>query len=110
MSGNELRRSRMQFDCSLSQSNQFSKAPFHFRLGIVQIQVLPLVTKLIAQPRVDCLESVFKAPLVGVGGQRDIRVLLDNKFIDSGLLVTEEHQKNIVKVHELIDGTCRLAS
>ena len=107
--GNELRRSRMRLDRSLSQCDQFSETPFHFRLGVVQIHALPLVPKLIAQPRVDCLKSMLEASLVGVRRQWDARVFLENKFIDSGLLVTEEHQKNIIKVHELFDRACRLA-
>lgn len=61
--------------------------------------------KVISEP---CVEHLINIRPERMGPQLDSRFLSQNEFIDFGLSVTEEHQQDIVEVHELLDSSSRV--
>jgi len=79
MSGNELRRSRVQFDCSLGEGNQLAKMLPHFCFRVVEIHVFSIVTKFISESCVEGLVNVWEA---WMGCRCYAGLFSANEFID----------------------------
>ena len=98
-----MRRSRTHSHPSLSERNQSTEMLLHFCFGVFKVHTFPLMSKFISEPGVERLTKRLGRSGWVSTGRRGL-----TKFIDLGLCLVNEHQQNVVKVHELLDRTCRL--